>query len=66
MMFFIEPLCNDETIVGYAEQAIAFYRQLNAERNDFYADRIAGLCRDFGNYLAYDLDVVWEDLFHFS
>ena len=66
MMFFIEPLCNDETIVGYAEQAIAFYRQLNAERNDFYADRIAGLCRDFGNYLAYDLDVVWEDLFHFQ
>lgn len=64
-MNYSQPFCDDLTLVEAIEHAIELYRELCKDNAVLYATKLAALCRDSGDYLAYDIDIVWETTWGF-
>lgn len=64
-MNYSQPFCNDQVLVEAMENAIELYRELCEDNAVLYDAKLATLCRESGNYLAYDIDIVWEMMWDF-
>lgn len=59
-MNYSETSYDDQTLVEAMERAIELYRELCEDNTLLYTTKLAALCRNSGEYLAYDIDIVWK------
>ncbi|MBE6851139.1 MAG: toll/interleukin-1 receptor domain-containing protein [Ruminococcus sp.] len=59
-MNYSQPFCDDRIIVKNMELAIRLYRELCEDNELLYAVKLAALCLQSGDYLAFEIDFLWE------
>lgn len=59
-MNFVQQFCGDKYLISCAEKALKLLKELYQEGKGGSVERLASLSLKFANYLALDIDLVWE------
>ncbi|MBR6779586.1 MAG: toll/interleukin-1 receptor domain-containing protein, partial [Clostridia bacterium] len=61
-MNITQSFCDEQTLADSVETACRLYKQLQKDGDLLCVEKRAELCLAYGDYLAYDVNVTWDDV----